>query len=156
LKNDKFKELFVPYYDSLSIEKMLEWCSANAREVYDYFPEESEIMRLPRNYICNLIHSVVRDPFRAWVGEMIKQRNTNVVEKFDLAVKVEPEILKAIKNSGYISTHHGRSNHLLKQSAKRKRTKIQMAAAKVKEEREGEVLAELKRQNALLQQQIDL
>lgn len=75
---------------------MLEWCTANAREVYDYLPEASEIMRLPRNYICNLIHSVVRDPFKAWVGNVIKQRNTDVVAKYELAVKIEPEILKAI------------------------------------------------------------
>ena len=103
LTNAKLKEISVPYYDNLSLEIMREWAETYHKEVFSYLPEESEFERLPRYYVCNILHSVIGDAFKKFVGDKIKERNTNIVKKLDLAVNIQPEILKAIRKTDYIS-----------------------------------------------------
>ena len=77
IKEDEAKQINVPYYDGLTIEKLLE-----AGEQYpilaDYLPDQRDISRLPRQWIVNLIYTLVGDDFKHWVAEKIRTRNDKI------------------------------------------------------------------------------
>ena len=59
--------LNVPLFEGLSIENILEF-TANYPEVTEFLPDERDRDRLPRRWICNLVYTIVGDPFRNWVA----------------------------------------------------------------------------------------
>jgi hypothetical protein len=49
IKATEIKHLSVPFYESLSVEKILEWASQNHPEVVErYFPIQRELLKFPR------------------------------------------------------------------------------------------------------------
>ena len=50
--------LFAPLYKGLSIESFLEEGLKDSR-VKDYLPDEKDRHRLPRQYVINVIHTIV-------------------------------------------------------------------------------------------------
>ena len=48
IKSDKVKVLYVPQYETLSSESILDWAFANKPAIADYFPDERDIHLLPR------------------------------------------------------------------------------------------------------------
>jgi len=89
----------VPHYDGLDLSEIFKY-AVTKKEIHVYFPDcNAEIKKLPRNFIIDLIYSAVGEEFRQWVAEKIKARNLKVIEKQDLDLKLDPEILKAFKNS---------------------------------------------------------
>ena len=98
--------------------------------------------KLPRQWIINVIYSVIGEPFRQWVSEAIKKRNAELADKRDLMIELDPEIAKAFRSSVNISSKYtilevqqcnqriytliiatkGRGVHILKPGSKRRRT----------------------------------
>ena len=73
--------ILVPYYDGLSIEKMLEFVGG-IDAVMKALPDlERERLRLPREYIANVIYTLVGDKFKQWVTTRIEARNFYLAEK---------------------------------------------------------------------------
>ena len=68
------KFIFVPQYEQLSaeriIEKSTEWPIVN-----DYLCDERDLHRLPRQFICNLIFSLVGQPFADFVNQAKVERD---------------------------------------------------------------------------------
>ena len=52
----------------------------------------------------NVIYTIVGEPFRVWVSELIKGRNDHVAEKNDLMIELDPEIAAAFSSSLNISS----------------------------------------------------
>ena len=73
----------------------------------DYFPDERDQLRLPRQFIVNVLHTVVREPIRLMVKEAIKNRNDLVAENRNLIIELDPEIAAAFKESINISSKLG-------------------------------------------------
>ena len=49
IKGDDIRFLTVPYYDDLSIDKMITWAKTDYTAVLDrYFPAEKELKKFPR------------------------------------------------------------------------------------------------------------
>jgi hypothetical protein len=57
--------------------------------------EPREIEKLPRQYLGNLIYTIIGSPFREWIDKAIKARNEKIVEEQNLAINMDPEIFKA-------------------------------------------------------------
>ena len=55
-------------YDNLSIKKILKEAEKYP-EVKDYLPDEQDIRRLPRDYICNLVYTIVGPQFARFVND---------------------------------------------------------------------------------------
>jgi hypothetical protein len=72
--------------------------------VRHYLPEERDLHRLPRQFIVNIIFTIVQDPFKVWVKERIKARNDTVAENRSLLISLDPEIAAAFRNSVNISS----------------------------------------------------
>ena len=97
------KAITVPYYDSLSIERILE--NFGAREdVAKYLCDDRDIPKFPRAFLCNLINSIVGTEFRDWVQKRIDDRNEILAEDKGNNVEFDPEIEKALNKSTYVSS----------------------------------------------------
>lgn len=90
-------------YKGLTIENIV--AEGNKVEsVRQYLPDDRDISRLPRQWIVNVIYTIVGDDFRQWVSEHIKHRNDHLAEKNDLMIELDPEIAAAFGNSLNISS----------------------------------------------------
>ena len=68
------RHIHVPYFDELSIEKMLQFAE-DYSEVARVFPTElRELEKLHRQYISNVIHTIVGEPFRSCIERVMAER----------------------------------------------------------------------------------
>jgi hypothetical protein len=67
-------------------------------------PDEADLAKLPRQWVINLVNSLVGQPFSSWVGQQIEQRNSVLAAKNDLMIDLDPEIAKAFHTSTSISS----------------------------------------------------
>ena len=58
-------------------------------------PCEKEIVKLPKQYLVNVIYTVAGEDFAKWVKEKIEARNTKVQTDKDLMINVDPAIAAA-------------------------------------------------------------
>ena len=72
--------------------------------VKDHLPDDRDIHRLPRQWIVNVIYTLVGEAFGTWVSELVKGRNDYVAEKRDLIIELDPQIAAAFRNSVNISS----------------------------------------------------
>ena len=94
----------MPQYDTLTIEKILEFLN-NHPVCFDYFPHDhKEIVRLPKQWIVNVAATVIGTPFRDWVKEQVKNRNHSMAVTKNLFVEMDPDIYQAFSNSNAVSS----------------------------------------------------
>ena len=97
------KHITVPCFDTLSIAKMLEWAKKYP-EVANALPEDpNEIEHFHRNFIANVIYTLVGENFRLWVDKKMRERTKRMAEDRDMNIKMDPEIYKIFKASSSIS-----------------------------------------------------
>ena len=96
--------------------------------VLQALPIQRECYRLERSYLCNLIYSIVGEPFKDWVDERVNKRNNKVAVEGNQFINMDPEIARIFQASTQVSTTHGTSCHLMKTNAKRRRTKAEVVA----------------------------
>lgn len=95
--------IYVPLYETLSI-KLIFKKIREYPEVLDYLPDEQDWGRLPRQFICNIAHTIIGKPFAQWVMEADNDRNQVVAAKQDCMIHMDPEIAKAFEASTAISS----------------------------------------------------
>jgi hypothetical protein len=116
IKASAVKTINVPHYSSLNVETMLHH-ARNWPAVARALPgEPSEVEKLPRAYIANVIYTVVGVPFRQWVDAEVKKRNDKIVEEGNLGIEMDDDIYQAFIRSKHVSTSNGISSHLMKVS----------------------------------------
>ena len=64
---DDVKVLIVPHYEGLTIVSMLTFAEAHLAVAAALPSEPREVLKLPREYVANVIHTLVGEPFVAWV-----------------------------------------------------------------------------------------
>jgi len=87
-----------------------------------------EIKRLPKEFLVTVIHSIVGDPFKIWVKNQITERNTQLALKKDKLVSMDPGVAEALRATTQLTSGPGNTHNMLKESFKRKRSKVEMAA----------------------------
>ena len=103
VKCDSVAYLFCPQYESLSLQKILHQASAN-EDVWPYFPDQKDIHKLPRQWVVNILYTIVGRPFADWVQEQINGRNEKLANDHNLMIELDPEIAAAFKASTQISS----------------------------------------------------
>ena len=73
------------------------------QEVVDALPILSECRKLPRDYIGNVIYTLVGDPFQAWVKQFVDQRHTHKRVTKKTTVKLDSRVVAALRASNQIS-----------------------------------------------------
>ena len=103
LQSKDIKYIHVPYFENLSVSKMLEWAKRHP-QVFTALPKETtEIDNLHRTYIANVIYTIVGEDFKDWVDNVMKERTKRIAEERDMNIKMDPEIYKVFKASTSIS-----------------------------------------------------
>ena len=92
-------------YKTLTIETILEY-GGKSEQLRLYLPDERDMAKLPRQWIINVIYSLLGDDFREWVSQQVKDRNDQLAEKRDLMIDLDPDIAAAFGNSAYISSKY--------------------------------------------------
>ena len=99
IKCEDVKVFQVPYYDVLKVDNMLEFAMDYPAAIKHLPTDMKEIKKMPRNYISNVLYTVIGEPFRSWVYTLMEQRNRDVAFKDEDYAQLEPEIYALFKNS---------------------------------------------------------
>ena len=146
IKGTDVKHLSVPQYEALTIEQFLTYANGFDAVMQAFPTEYKECKKLPRQYIINVIYTIVGQPFRAWCNDKVDARHAGVVEKRDLTILMDPQIAAVYRESKAVSTNQGASYNLLKASSKRRRTKAQIEEEKREEQvRQADINSKMQR-----------
>lgn len=64
-------------------------------------PEVQELRRLPRQWVINVVNTIVGVPFQQWVHSLIECRNAKIVADRKLEIEMDPAILAAFQSSTF-------------------------------------------------------
>ena len=90
-------------YKGLKIETFLER-GLQFPHVKDYLPDARDHHRLPRQWIINVIFTIVGEPVKEFVQTHIKERNDQLAEKRNLIIELDADIANAFQQSINISS----------------------------------------------------
>ena len=65
-----------------------------------------EIPKTPKQWICNIIASVLGEVFNKWVKKQIENRHSKVAVQKDLMIQMDPEIAKIFRDSTAVSSKY--------------------------------------------------
>ena len=88
----------IPQYESLTIQKITDFVAPHG-VVADYLPETKEINKLPKQWIANVCHTLLKRTFSDWVRAQVDERNKNLLVKKDMLIDVDQEIADAFHAS---------------------------------------------------------
>ena len=91
------RHVSVPQYDSLTIKKISMFLMDGHDWVFTYMPDNQEIHKVSREWICNVCASVLKTTFTDWLRKQINERNETVVEKGDLNIEMDEDVAAAFK-----------------------------------------------------------
>ena len=179
IKAEKIKHINIPQFEGLTIETILAFARGYPK-VMECLPEEpKELRKMPRQYIANIVYTVVGKPFYDWVDERVRARNKKVTTEANMGIEMDPEIAAIFKASTSVSGKYplqnwhwlsswrlrplislfllivskGNSNNLMKIVAKRRRSKAQIQREKAEEEaKQAEVTTKLQQMDELKKQ----
>ena len=69
-----------------------------------YLCDPRDFKKLPRQWIINLIYTIVGQPFAEWVSERVEARNRKLVEEHDMAINLDPEIARCFEQATAVSS----------------------------------------------------
>ena len=98
IKCDRVSYLFCPQYEGLSLECVLKQ-AASYKEVWQFFPDQRDIAKLPRQWVINVLNTIVGEPFSDWVRLQIDSRNEKLASDHNLNIELDPEIAAAFRAS---------------------------------------------------------
>ena len=55
-------------------------------------PIDKEIHKLTRQYLANIIYTIVGQPFSQWVDNIVEQRNSKIKSEQQLMINMDPEV----------------------------------------------------------------
>lgn len=99
----------VPQYEELTIKEFYSFAQGYPNVIQALPEVEQEIFKLPRQYLINVIFSIVGQPFRNWVIQKQNARHQKVADEKDMYIQMDPEIAAIYKQSQAVSTNNGSS-----------------------------------------------
>ena len=71
--------------------------------VFQYLPDQQEIHKVPKQWISNVINTVVKDTFALWVKQQVEIRNERVKSKKKMMIDMDPLLAQAFAASTKVS-----------------------------------------------------
>ena len=93
----------MPHYENLSIEKIKAFTKTKQFDIDSHLPDPIELHKVSREWICNVIATVMGTVFTDWVKERIEERNEAVKEKGEMNIELDPDVAEAFQNSTSVS-----------------------------------------------------
>jgi len=92
------RHLHVPQFEGLTMTDLIEYANGFP-DVMIRLPIEKEIERLPRDYVADIIFTMVGRPFAQWRDQRIDERNHRVALKNNEYCGLAPEVAAAVQRS---------------------------------------------------------
>ena len=99
---DHVQHVHVPSYENLALKLIYAFFEQH-REVLKFLPDGKELLKTPKAWICNVGATVIGEPFQAWVGERIKERNETVTKERSMLIQMDPHVAAAFHASSAVS-----------------------------------------------------
>jgi peptide subunit release factor RF-3 len=94
----------LPFYEGLTVEDLLAYAKQREDVMRALPAVQHEILKLPREYLGNVIITIVGDPFQEWVDAQISARNAKYKEEHDQNLEVDSEVEAAYLKSTSIGS----------------------------------------------------
>jgi len=75
------------------------------QSVIDALPPDREIKKLSRQYIANVIFTLVGSPFQTWVDTGISNRNIKVTQERNLNIEMDEDVARIFRESNAVSVN---------------------------------------------------
>jgi len=72
--------------------------------VFDYLPDMQELDKISKEWVCNVIATMLNTKFTDWLSKNINKRNEKVVEKGDMAIEMDRDVYDAFMASTAVSS----------------------------------------------------
>ena len=105
IKANRFRHLNVPQYDGLNVDKMLEFGN-NYQNLFKFLPDPVEIKKCPKQWLINVIFTIVKTPFADWVSDLIEARNHKIAVDKNLLIEMDPDVAEAYAASTAVSSKY--------------------------------------------------
>ena len=92
------RHITIPQYKGLNINDIAAFTNKYGT-VGSYLPDGNEIQKVPKQWIANVCHSVLKNIFADWVKEQVAQRNDKLLQEKGLIIEMDPEIAAAFQAS---------------------------------------------------------
>ena len=99
---DEVKTLHVPQYKNLTLEKILDFIRDKPR-VSQYLPDEVDLPKIPKAWVVSVCAAVVGEPFKAWVGDRVEERNALMAERKEVMIAMDPQMAAKFAASSHVS-----------------------------------------------------
>ena len=90
-------------YEALSINEILKQAQKHPG-LEHYFPDRKDMPRLPRQWIINVLHTILEREFADWVHGHIEKRNSNRAAEQQLMIDLDPEVARHFQESTFVSS----------------------------------------------------
>ena len=97
------RHISVPQYDGLSLKHIAAFLDNGHQHVFDYMPDNQEIHKVSKEWICNVCATVLGGLFSGWVCNQIELRNEGVTKKKNLMISMDPAVAEAFRSSTKVS-----------------------------------------------------
>ena len=97
------RHISVPYYESLSIQKIQEFCQQHPNAIDSYLPIPRELHKISREWIYNVVATILGETFTDWVKDQIDDRNEEVKDKRKLDIELDADVAAAFRASTAVS-----------------------------------------------------
>ena len=74
------------------------------QDVIKYLPDRLEIKKIPNQWLINVMYTVIKEPFGAWVKQQIEERNRRVAVDKNMLIDMDPEIAEVYAASTSVSS----------------------------------------------------
>ena len=103
IKCEEVKHIPIPQFHGLAIDDLLAFANQHEQVMAALPITKNELDKLPRQYIANVIYTVVGKPFYDWVEQRVNLRNQRVKNDHDMNIEMDDEILKIFQASTSVS-----------------------------------------------------
>ena len=148
------KVIKVPHIKGLEVANIIKFAKNNT-DIQKYLPEYDYKKEPNRDWIWNIVHTLIQDKFNTFISEKINEREKTIINSRNLGVSVLPEIINIIKKSKSVSTSKGRS-HFLFRSMTLKKTNNADSMEEEKFRHEDEYIKQLEQNLDSLKAQVEM
>ena len=103
IKGTDVKHTVAPMYESISCEAMFDFAK-QFPQTDQYFPSDLEKKKLPRQWVVNVLHSLLKDQFKSWIFQRVEERNRRLLIERQQQIEIQPSFLEAFNNSSFVSS----------------------------------------------------
>ena len=99
---DRVNHIHVPAYETLKLEEIFSFFLQH-QAVIQFMPEDKELRRMPKQWVCNVGATVIGQPFLDWVMARVMQRNAQVTKEKNLLISMDSAVAAAFHTSTSVS-----------------------------------------------------